>query len=55
MSKLTAKKIKKCREFIKSRKGYKRFVDKVYNREHSYSELNKSNHILGYKFWLNGN
>lgn len=54
MSKLTAKKIKKCRKFIKTFKRYKRHIEKVDGRKYSYSEINTTHHMLRCNFWMGG-
>lgn len=43
-SKLTVKKINKCRTFITSFKRYKNYLEEMNGRKYKYSELNTATH-----------
>ena len=53
MSKLTAKKIKKCREYIKAYKRYKKFIEERDNKKYRYSELINSVNHIGFAWYYN--
>lgn len=54
MSKLTAKKIRKCREVIRSLRKFKRYKEGRDNMKYSYSDIYKRIISLEYLNWKHG-
>ena len=54
MSKLTAKKIKKCREIIRKYKKFKLWLEDLHGVEYTYSQISSMRHHFEYEMWLSG-